>query len=181
MAFALVSHVCFCVFCWKLQGAVRCRQTTIHWCPLSPPMYHSTGLVLCNFNESTVLFLPTSAQHNLLRAAARNSLFSSSQQVCIPYQLPEDSRHLKPTQTQPSKGCVSSALIPEHWGISSVLCHPKLTVRARKTGGRAREWAVKHTLSFIPSHYIPESQRKVLSSLTQTFFRNLRREWERKE
>lgn len=76
--------------------------------------------------------------------------------MCIPCQLPEDSRHLQRTETQPSKGCASSALIPEHWGISRALCHPKLTVRARKARGREGErvgsktHSVIHTFSLYP-------------------------------
>lgn len=73
----------------------------------------------------------------------------------LPHQLPEDSRHFKRTKTQPSKVCMSSALIPGHWGISKVLCHLKLTLREQERGGESK-WVgskthtVIHTFSLYP-------------------------------
>ncbi len=65
------------------------------------------------------------------------------------YQLPEDSRCFKHSKTQPSKGCVSSALIPGHWGISRVLCHLKLTLSERERVG-SKTHTVIHTFSLYP-------------------------------
>lgn len=63
----------------------------------------------------------------------------------LPRSLPEDDKHFQHTKTQPSKGCVSSALIPGHWGISRVLCHLKLRERVCSKNNTHR-----HTFSLNP-------------------------------
>lgn len=60
------------------------------------------------------------------------------------------------------KGCASSALNPGHWGFSRVLCYLKLTLTGRESGPK------NAPLSFIPSHYIPESRGKLQAELTLT-------------
>lgn len=88
----------------------------------------------------------------------------------LPRQLPEDSRHFKHTKTQPSKRCVSSALIPGHWGISRVLCHLKLTLRERERWERERvgckTHTVIHTFSLLS---LSHRETQELSSPTLTF------------
>lgn len=104
----------------------------------------------------STLKLPLSSRPSgSAEASLTLELIQPGLQVCCPASSQRTAKDSNTPKHNLQKDCLSSALIPGHWRISRVLCHLKLTLRNRDT--REREWAVKHTLSFIPSHYIPES------------------------
>lgn len=72
------------------------------------------------------------------------------------HRLPGDNRHFRHTKTQPWNSCVSSALIPGHWGFSRELCYlkPDWERVSRKTH------SVIHTFSLYT-----ESQGKLEAEL----------------
>lgn len=118
-----------------------------------------------------------SVENNLLRATLHSSAFSPSSHRCAPPSDPplplpplQNCRHFQTDpKTQPSKVSVSSALIPEHWGISRALCHPKLA-ESEEEGERvgSKTHTVIYTFSLKP--WVIEEGAELTD--THAFFRN---------